>query len=276
MIGFHHSSHADVNLITDNLRDRYKDLFSILKELVQNADDACAGRLRFGITRGDSESPHELLRGPGLVVVNDGEFRPSDYEAICSFGLNSKAGDAATIGKFGLGMKSVFHLCEAIFFMGGGDGFAYQELLSPWGKDYRPDWDLPEPQQSQLFASLRRDCLVAVQWNPEWAPFILCLPLRREEHLRLPGGQLAKAIIEDITPATMSALVTCCSLTTPARGSPHCYRCFEACLVSRCISPRKAKNRSSSIAVNWSRIRPVRSDNRLMVSLISVGAHEKT
>lgn len=197
MIGFHHSSHADVNLITDNLRDRYKDLFSILKELVQNADDACAGRLRFGITRGDSESPHELLRGPGLVVVNDGEFRPSDYEAICSFGLNSKAGDAATIGKFGLGMKSVFHLCEAIFFMGGGDGFAYQELLSPWGKDYRPDWDLPEPQQSQLFASLRRDCLVAVQWNPEWAPFILCLPLRREEHLRLPGGQLAKAIIEE-------------------------------------------------------------------------------
>jgi hypothetical protein len=49
MSGFHHDELADVNLITDNLRDRYKDQFSILQELVQNADDASARNLRFGL-----------------------------------------------------------------------------------------------------------------------------------------------------------------------------------------------------------------------------------
>ena len=34
-----------VNLIADNLRDRYKSGFPILKELVQNADDAQATRI---------------------------------------------------------------------------------------------------------------------------------------------------------------------------------------------------------------------------------------
>src|SRR5665213_2374643 len=173
MIGFQHSRHADVNLITDNLRDRYKDLFSILKELAQNADDAGAGQLRFGIAPGNSEALHELLRGPGLVVVNDGVFRHSDYEAICSFGLNTKAGDVATIGKFGLGMKSVFHLSEAIFFIAEGEGGLYQELLSPWGTEFRPDWDLSEAQQGLLLESVRKDCLAAVGWNTEPTPFIL-------------------------------------------------------------------------------------------------------
>jgi hypothetical protein len=197
MIGFQHSRHADVNLITDNLRDRYKDLFSILKELAQNADDAGAGQLRFGIAPGNSEALHELLRGPGLVVVNDGVFRHSDYEAICSFGLNTKAGDVATIGKFGLGMKSVFHLSEAIFFIAEGEGGLYQELLSPWGKEFRPDWDLSEAQQGLLLESVRKDCLAAVGWNTEPTPFILYLPLRRKAHLQLPDGRLAGAIIEE-------------------------------------------------------------------------------
>src|SRR5205085_138908 len=99
MSGFRHDELADVNLITDNLRDRYKDQFSILKELIQNADDAHAKTLRFGLVNGKTDNAHPLLRGPGLVVVNDGPFSDSDSRAICSFGLNSKAGDPATIGK---------------------------------------------------------------------------------------------------------------------------------------------------------------------------------
>jgi hypothetical protein len=38
-----------INLIADNLRDRYKSGFPILKELSQNADDAKARRLVFGL-----------------------------------------------------------------------------------------------------------------------------------------------------------------------------------------------------------------------------------
>ena len=158
MSGFHHDELADVNLITDNLRDRYKDQFSILKELVQNADDARAQNLRFGLVAGDGGNAHRLLRGPGLVAVNDGPFTDSDFHAICSFGLNSKAGDVGTIGKYGLGMKSVFHLGEAFFFIAESQLRIYKELLTPWG-EIRSDWDIPEEQWSTQLPSLRRNWL---------------------------------------------------------------------------------------------------------------------
>jgi len=38
-----------INLISDNLRDRYRTGFSILKELVQNADDAEVRNAIFGL-----------------------------------------------------------------------------------------------------------------------------------------------------------------------------------------------------------------------------------
>ena len=197
MIGFDHDILADVNLITDNLRDRYKDRFSILKELVQNADDARAERLRLGIVPGNPGSIHPLLRGPGLVAVNDGVFEEKDYRAIRKFGLNSKAADSATIGKFGLGMKSVFHLCEAFFFLAEGEGRVYRELLSPWGTGFHADWDMSDASWDQLLESLRQDSLGAVQWESGSSPFILYLPLRRKGHLQLPNGKEAGAIIEN-------------------------------------------------------------------------------
>ena len=107
-----------VNLIADNLRDRYKSGFPILKELVQNADDAGAGSLVFGHHAGFAAGvDHPLLQGPALWVLNDGGFKPKDKQAIKSFGLNGKAADDGAIGKFGLGMKSVFHLCESFFYV---------------------------------------------------------------------------------------------------------------------------------------------------------------
>lgn len=110
MAGYGYQS-DHVNLIADNLRDRYKSGFPILKELIQNADDAKAKRLVFGMHPGFGEhASHPLLQGPGLWVFNDGEFKKDDERAIRSFGLNSKAGESGAIGKFGLGMKSVFHL----------------------------------------------------------------------------------------------------------------------------------------------------------------------
>ena len=104
-----------VNLIADNLRDRYDSGFPILKELIQNADDANARDFVFGSHPGFPDAKHPLLQGPALWFFNDGNFKASDSEALRSFGINTKAGDNESIGKFGLGMKSVFHLCEAFF-----------------------------------------------------------------------------------------------------------------------------------------------------------------
>src|SRR5262245_55578093 len=97
-----------INLIGSNLIDRYPPA-SILKELLQNADDAGARTVVVGWTPGAGGTPcHPLLHGPALFVVNDGELKESDALAICRFGQNYKFGEKAVIGKFGLGLKSVF------------------------------------------------------------------------------------------------------------------------------------------------------------------------
>ncbi|MCR9293291.1 MAG: hypothetical protein NXI32_11265 [bacterium] len=59
-----------VSYLRTNLRDRYKDSYSILKELVQNADDAGANELH--VTTYDAMDAyfrHPLLKGP-LVCVS--------------------------------------------------------------------------------------------------------------------------------------------------------------------------------------------------------------
>ena len=111
MSGFIQDPIQFVNLIRDNLGDRYLSGFPVIKELIQNTDDAKATQLDFGLVAGIAGAEHPLLQGPGLFLINNGEFKKSDAKGIRSFGLNSKAGDNSSIGKFGLGMKSVFHFC---------------------------------------------------------------------------------------------------------------------------------------------------------------------
>ena len=102
-----------VNQIKSNLQDRYDSGYPILKELLQNADDAGARRFRLDALVGWPTAANPLLRGPGLLVINDGVFRKNDERGITSFGESGKATDSAAIGKFGLGQKAVFHLCDA-------------------------------------------------------------------------------------------------------------------------------------------------------------------
>src|SRR5690349_6069430 len=104
--GLRHDPLADIELIRQNLKDRYSSGFPILKELLQSADDAESTRIDFIWTPGISDSNHPLLRGPGLIVINDGTFKPSDRDAIRMMGLSNKPRERNSIGKFGLGLKS--------------------------------------------------------------------------------------------------------------------------------------------------------------------------
>lgn len=125
-----------VTAIARTLRDRYHSGFPILKELVQNADDAEATRIVFGHHSGfGSLTQHPLLSGPALWIFNDGQFKKSDATAIEYFGINTKAGDDTAIGKFGLGMKSVFHLCEAFFYVACDGIEIHKRILNPWYSD---------------------------------------------------------------------------------------------------------------------------------------------
>ena len=183
-----------VNLIVDNLRDRYENGFPILKELIQNADDAKASTLIFGRHDGFPDASHPLLKGAGLWFFNDGEFKQRDADDLRSFGINSKAGDASVIGKFGLGMKSVFHLCEALFYVACDGTQLHREGLTPWKQDgpsSHPDWDETDDADWDRLTALGKD--LEAGRADHW--FLLWLPLRMKDHLITPSGHESGAII---------------------------------------------------------------------------------
>ncbi|MDR6857859.1 sacsin N-terminal ATP-binding-like domain-containing protein [Variovorax guangxiensis] len=188
-----------VNLIADNLRDRYKSGFPILKELVQNADDAGAGSLVFGHHSGFAAGvDHPLLQGPALWLLNDGGFQSKDKQAIRSFGLNGKAADDSAIGKFGLGMKSVFHLCESFFYVAFDGHEEHCEILSPWFGDENTS---ETHQRWERIGDADRASLLAVAREQDEARaghtwFMLWVPLRRHDHLAELDGKRLPGIID--------------------------------------------------------------------------------
>lgn len=201
MAGFIQDPIQFVNLIADNLRDRYQTGFPVLKELIQNTDDAPASELHYGLSSGLPDATHTLLKGPGLFLVNDGKFKPSDARGIRSFGQNSKAADQASIGKYGLGMKSVFHFCETFFFLAHDGETAYAEVLNPWSganqeQTLHQDWDDFSDQDAQAI----RNHLSGITSNLSTDPnrcFILWLPLRQKAHLVLPNGDRTGSIVSE-------------------------------------------------------------------------------
>ena len=177
-----------ISLLQDNLRDRYRDCFSIIQELLQNADDAGNAKsksqhVHFGISKGiDVDCP--LLNGPALFVVNDGPVSPSDLDAIFRVAAGNKRADENKIGKFGLGMKSVFHVCEGFFMYGAG--LECQEdipcFCTPWSEDFHKTWWDAWESESELAAKKVAEVVrpVVSDWD-RW--FCVWIPMRREEQL---------------------------------------------------------------------------------------------
>ncbi|KXV06413.1 hypothetical protein CR51_11860 [Caballeronia megalochromosomata] len=189
-----------VNLIADNLRDRYQRGLPILKELLQNADDAGAANVVFGYHPGfaATETGHPLLHGPALWMLNDGAFEPRDKQSIQSFGLNAKAADNGAIGKFGLGMKSVFHLCEAFFYVAYDGLGLHHEILSPWFGDthtapLHQQWEQTEDRDFEPLAAIARNQETTREART-W--FLLWIPLRQRSHLATMNGRKLPGIID--------------------------------------------------------------------------------
>ena len=95
----------------------------ILKELLQNADDACATELHFvldprehGKDRLFSEK-WEALQGPALLVYNNACFTKEDIKGIQNLGEGSKLMDPARTGQYGVGFNVVYHLTDAPSFL---------------------------------------------------------------------------------------------------------------------------------------------------------------
>ena len=199
MTAYQTSQTSIVTELKSLLRDRYKSGFPVFKELIQNADDACAGRIVICGHQGLSNARNPLLRAPGLIVANDGPVRQEQFDALQRSSGGTKGGDASSVGRFGLGQKAVFHLCDAFIAqarVAGPDGRAG---LEPQQKILNPLEEIPQAVHagSSWKEVDRGDMALLDRWASEhglWGGMLLAVPLRT--NALGPGGGLSLAKAE--------------------------------------------------------------------------------
>jgi len=186
--GAYHSARSDINNIRNMLlqgQNQKTSLIFILKELVQNADDCGSRRLSIGLSRGLSQAKHLLLRSPAILVVNDGFFSKKDDKSIRSIGASAKESDSSAVGKFGIGLKTVFLICETFFYLKGPKSDVQVDsgsMLNLWATD-DPD-DVPKSDWDELDFELSDQSLIAQERGKMGFQdgFTLWFPLRKKEH----------------------------------------------------------------------------------------------
>ncbi|XP_056017480.1 sacsin-like [Ostrea edulis] len=109
-----------------NILQQYPDGPQIIRELVQNAEDAEASVFKVMLCVEDHLGPgdfhpmyREIFQGPALCTFNDGVFSENDWKGIKKIYTSVKEKDALKIGRFGLGFKSVFHLTDTPIIVSG-------------------------------------------------------------------------------------------------------------------------------------------------------------
>lgn len=110
--------HEKITVRIKNIIEAYPAKKDILKELIQNADDAEATEIHFvwdkrkhGTKKTFGEK-WELLQGPALCVYNNKKFSNEDLIGIQQLGEGGKRGTLGKTGKYGLGFNSVYQLTD--------------------------------------------------------------------------------------------------------------------------------------------------------------------
>jgi hypothetical protein len=167
--------------IQANLGDRYRSGFPVLKELIQNAEDAEATVIRFVSHPGWAAAENPLLRVPGFVVTNDGRFEAKDARGILSFADTAKGDEAAAIGRFGFGQKAVFHLCDAFVAHSVGHEVRFSAVVNPCldviENTRAASWDTIESEDLDFLETATGEITRG---------FVLWLPLRCDAVLPTP------------------------------------------------------------------------------------------
>ena len=116
--------HEDIKQRIRNILYEYPKDITVLKELIQNADDAKATKVHFILDKRHHgkkrmiSTEWEDLQGPALLVWNDSGMSDEDLKGIQKLGIGGKHfSDEDTIGQYGIGFNVVYHLTDCPSFL---------------------------------------------------------------------------------------------------------------------------------------------------------------
>ncbi|XP_052152045.1 uncharacterized protein LOC127770389 isoform X1 [Oryza glaberrima] len=145
----------------------YPEGTTALRELIQNADDAGASRVRLCLDR-RAHGAGSLLapalaqwQGPALLAYNDAVFTDEDFASISRIGDSRKVSQVWKTGRFGVGFNSVYHLTDLPSFVSG----KYIVLFDPQGA-YLPNVSAANPGKRIDFVSSSAITLYNDQLSP--------------------------------------------------------------------------------------------------------------
>ncbi len=116
--------------IRNLLTELYPDNAHFIYELLQNAEDAQATKVKF------------VLNQEGLSFLHNGrrQFSEDDIESITSIGVSTKIGDFNQIGKFGVGFKSIFSYTDTPRIYSSKFSFEIHDLVCPKSIEQLPQF----------------------------------------------------------------------------------------------------------------------------------------
>ncbi|XP_050232119.1 uncharacterized protein LOC126680894 [Mercurialis annua] len=145
----------------------YPEGTTVLKELIQNADDAGATKVRLCLDRRNHRSNSLIStslsqwQGPALLAYNDAVFTEEDFVSISRIGGSAKHAQASKTGRFGVGFNSVYHLTDLPSFVSGN----YIVLFDPQGV-YLPNVSTSNPGKRIDFVSTPAVKYYSDQFSP--------------------------------------------------------------------------------------------------------------
>jgi sacsin len=93
----------------------------IMKELLQNADDARASDVTFMLDLRVGTDPRlsPRMANPSLFCYNNKPFAEKDFVSLQNLGQSCKRQDTSSTGRFGIGFNSVYNLTDYVAFVTG-------------------------------------------------------------------------------------------------------------------------------------------------------------